>query len=84
MMKKKIESTSDLDLLRSTFKELNIVFFEDVDEYDCTELRIKYHEHNALPMFYFDENGKFIEVDVASGVGYCSVCGAIESCIEKK
>jgi hypothetical protein len=74
---KSVDTTTDLEKFKALMQKFKIPIFIEVDEYDCTEIRLKNPHHNTIPLFYFDEEGKFIDVNVALANGQCQVCGAV-------
>jgi len=71
---------TNLQKLKNLMNQFKVEIFEEIDEFNCTSIRLKHNHHNAIPLFYFDENGKFIEVDTAIVNGKCQVCGAVVVC----
>ena len=60
--------------------QFKVEIFKEVDEYNCTSIRLKHNHHNTIPLFYFDDKGKFVDVNTAIANGKCQVCGAMVVC----
>jgi len=71
---------TNLQKFKNLMNQFKIEIFEEVDEYNCTSIRLKSNHHNTIPLFYFDETGKFVDVDTAIANGKCKVCGAMVVC----
>ena len=71
---------TNLQKFKKLMNNFKVEVFEEVDEFNCIFIRLKNNHHNTIPLFYFDENGKFIEVDTAIANNKCQVCGAVVVC----
>jgi len=71
---------TNLQKFKNLMNQFKIEIFEEVDEYNCTSIRLKHNHHNTIPLFYFDENGKFVDVNTGVANGKCQVCGAVVVC----
>ena len=76
---------TDLEKFLKLMNEFKIETFQEEDECDCTEVRLKNNHHNSVPNFYFDEKGKFISVNTAIANGVtCHCCGYTNSIYDNK
>ena len=71
---------TNLQKFKNLMNQFKIEVYEEVDEFNYISIRLKHNHHNTIPLFYFDETGKFIEVDTAIASGKCQVCGAAVVC----
>jgi len=71
---------TNLQKFKNLMNQFKIEIFEEVDEHNCTSIRLKNNHHNTIPLFYFDETGKFVEVETVIANGKCQVCGAVVAC----
>jgi len=71
---------TNLQKFKNLMNNFKVEIFEEVDEYNCTSIRLKHNHHNTIPLFYFDESGKFVEVDTGIANSKCQVCGAVVIC----
>ena len=71
---------TNLQKFKNLMNQFKIEVYEEVDEFNCISIRLKTNHHNTIPLFYFNENGKFVEVNTAIANSKCQVCGANVVC----
>ena len=71
---------TNLQKFKNLMNQFKVEIFEELDEYNCTSIRLKTNHHNTIPLFYFDENGKFVDINTGISNGKCQVCGAMVVC----